>query len=66
MEFRWRYQDAHGRDVAGPDVMFAEQAEAEEWFSEQWRDLLDTGVEQVTLLRSESEVYGPMSLHPAE
>ncbi|GLY54946.1 hypothetical protein [Lentzea sp. NBRC 102530] len=65
MEFRWRYQDAHGRDVAGPDVTFAEQTEAEDWFSDQWRDLLEAGVEQVTLLRSETEVYGPMSLHPA-
>ncbi|GAB2840213.1 hypothetical protein [Lentzea nigeriaca] len=64
MEFRWRYQDAQGRDVAGPDVAFADQTEAEEWFSAEWRDLLDAGVEQVTLLRSESEVYGPMSLHP--
>ncbi|HEX7301664.1 hypothetical protein [Lentzea sp.] len=66
MEYRWRYQDAHGRDVAGPDVMFADQTEAEEWFGAQWRDLLDAGVEQVTLLRSEIEVYGPMSLHPAD
>ncbi|GHH52640.1 hypothetical protein [Lentzea cavernae] len=66
MEYRWLYQDAHGRDVAGPDVMFADQAEAEEWFSAGWRDLLDAGVEQVTLLRSDTAVYGPMSLHPAE
>ncbi|MDX8050238.1 hypothetical protein SK571_12680 [Lentzea sp. BCCO 10_0798] len=65
MEYRWRYQDAQGRDVAGPDVMFADQADAEEWFNAEWRDLLDAGVEQVTLLRSETEVYGPMSLHPA-
>ncbi|WP_394621821.1 hypothetical protein JNUCC0626_22930 [Lentzea sp. JNUCC 0626] len=65
MEFRWRYQDAHGREVAGPDVTFAEQTEAEDWFSDQWRDLLKAGVEQVTLLQSEIEVYGPMSLHPS-
>ncbi|MCG8926686.1 hypothetical protein V1227_19140 [Lentzea sp. DG1S-22] len=65
MEYRWRYQDAQGRDVTGPDVMFADQTQAEEWFGDRWRDLLDAGVEQVTLLRSESEVYGPMSLHPA-
>ncbi|WP_439664289.1 hypothetical protein ACSHWB_24330 [Lentzea sp. HUAS TT2] len=66
MEYRWRYQDAQGRDVVGPDVMFADQTEAEDWFSAGWRDLLDAGVEQVTLLRSESEVYGPMSLHPVQ
>lgn len=66
MEYRWRYQDAQGRDVAGPDVMFADQPEAEEWFSAGWRDLLDAGVEQVTLLHSGTEVYGPMSLRPAD
>ncbi|TWP48894.1 hypothetical protein FKR81_26750 [Lentzea tibetensis] len=65
MEFRWRYQDAQGREVVGPEVAFADQAEAEEWFSATWQDLLDSGVEQVTLLCSESEVYGPMSLSPS-
>ncbi|GGN19175.1 hypothetical protein GCM10011609_70320 [Lentzea pudingi] len=66
MEYRWRYQDAQGRDVAGPDVMFADQSEAEEWLSNEWRDLPDAGVEQVTLLNSGTEVYGPMSLRPAQ
>lgn len=66
MDYRWRYQDAQGRDVAGPEVVFADQTEAEDWFSAEWQELADAGVEQVTLLRSESEVYGPMSLQPAE
>lgn len=65
MEFRWRYQDAQGRDVPGPEVAFADQQEAEEWFSACWEELFESGVEQVTLLRAESEVYGPMSLRPA-
>jgi hypothetical protein len=65
VDYRWRYQDAQGRDTAGPDVQFADQTEAEEWLSDSWSELLDTGVEQVTLLRSESEVYGPMGLRSA-
>lgn len=65
MDFRWRYQDETGRDVAGPDVRFEDQTEAEEWFGEHWTELLELGVHQVTLLNEEAEVYGPMSLHPA-
>ncbi|GLZ36185.1 hypothetical protein Lesp02_83720 [Lentzea sp. NBRC 105346] len=65
MDFRWRYQDAQGREVPGPEVAFADQQEAEEWFSSCWQELLDDGVEQVTLLHAESEVYGPMSLYSA-
>jgi hypothetical protein len=66
VDFRWRYQAEDGREVPGPEITFTDQAEAEEWFSEQWADLLDVGVHQVTLLHGEAEVYGPMSLHPAE
>jgi hypothetical protein len=53
VDFRWRYQDADGRELAGPEVRFAAQVEAESWFGEQWPDLL-------------AQVYGPMSLHPAD
>jgi hypothetical protein len=63
---RWRYQDAGGREVDGPDVVFADRAEAEEWFGRVWPELRSAGVAQVTLLCDESEVYGPMSLAPAE
>ncbi|MGM1059265.1 hypothetical protein [Saccharothrix sp. Mg75] len=66
MEYRWRYQDEQGREVDGPVVAFADQGEAEDWFGSSWEELRETGVAQVTLLRSESEVYGPMSLSPAE
>ncbi|MFD1148331.1 hypothetical protein [Saccharothrix hoggarensis] len=66
MEYRWRYQDQQGREVDGPHVAFADQTEAEDWFGSAWVELREAGVAQVTLLRSESEVYGPMSLAPAE
>lgn len=66
MEYRWRGTDAKEREVSGAEVAFANQAEAEIWLSENWRDLLDSGVDAVTLLHGETEVYGPMSLHPAD
>jgi hypothetical protein len=40
------------------------------WFTDNWPELLDDGIEAVTLLRAEDsgevEVYGPMSLHGQE
>lgn len=65
VEYRWRYQDETGREVPGPDVRFEDQGDAETWFGEQWPELAEQGVHQVTLLHGEAEVYGPMSLHPA-
>lgn len=66
MEYRWRYQDDQGREIDGPPLAFPDQTAAEDWFSSTWNELREAGVAQVTLLRSESEVYGPMSLAPAE
>jgi hypothetical protein len=66
VDFHWRYQDENGHEVAGPDERFADQSDAELWFGEQWPDLFEQGVHQVTLLDGEAEVYGPMSLHPAD
>ncbi|MEV0681263.1 hypothetical protein AB0I60_32570 [Actinosynnema sp. NPDC050436] len=66
VEYRWRYQDEQGREMDGPAELFADQGEAEDWFSASWEALAAAGVSQVTLLRSESEVYGPMSLSPVE
>jgi len=65
VEYRWRYQNAQGRDVDGPGIVFGDQVRAENWLSETWAGLLDAGVEQVTLLHGEAEVYGPMSLRSA-
>jgi hypothetical protein len=65
----WRYEDADGRDVAPPDAPtggFPNQSEAESWLGEEWRNLLDAGVDAVHLYEGESVVYGPMSLRPAQ
>lgn len=65
MAYRWRYQDGTGQDTDGPAEVFDDQIDAEDWLSRCWAGLLESGIEQVTLLEGESEVYGPMSLRPA-
>lgn len=65
----WRYVDAEGRTVTPPDAPvspFPSQSDAESWLGEEWRSLLDSGVDAVHLLEEGTEVYGPMSLRPAE
>lgn len=64
----WRYEDTSGAAVTATDLptgAFASQADAEQWVGESWRELLEDGVDAVTLLRDGTRVYGPMSLHPA-
>ncbi|GAA4698840.1 hypothetical protein [Nocardioides nanhaiensis] len=64
----WRLLDAEGSEVAveGPlaDQRFPTQADAESWVGEFYAELAEEGVDAVTLLEHEREVYGPMSLHP--
>ena len=43
---------------------FPSQAEAESFIGESWRELLDAGVEQVSLFEADRKIYGPMSLRP--
>lgn len=57
MEYRWSHDGS---------PTFADQDEAEAWLGDAWRDLVDQGVDEVTLLRGDEVVYGPMSLHPPE
>lgn len=68
MSWSWRYEQADGQPAegAGPAGGFPTQADAETWIGEAWRGLLEAGVDQVTLLEDDSEVYGPMSLHPVQ
>ena len=68
MAWSWRYEDADGAVFTKPEPVrheFPTQADAESWLGENWRDLLEAGVSQVTLLDGESVVYGPMGLNPA-
>jgi hypothetical protein len=63
----WRYENADGGVVAPDDAPVAEvfptQGDAETWVGETWRELLDSGVDAVSLLEDGRPVYGPMSLH---
>jgi hypothetical protein len=68
-DWTWQYLDASGSPMSGEGLTtreFPTQGDAENWIGESWRDLLDAGVESVTLLEGERVVYGPMSLHAAE
>ena len=67
MPWTWRYEKANGAVVSAAGVqeaIFASQGDAESWLGENWRALLDAGVEQVTLLDDDRAEYGPMSLQP--
>jgi hypothetical protein len=63
----WRYEDSSGGPVVPAEPVpaaesFPNQADAESWIGENWRELLAAGVQQVTLLEDGREVYGPMGL----
>ncbi len=67
MAWVWRYETGDGTvieptdDMPEPEV-FPSQADAETWVGEVWRDLLQAGVAQVSLLDGDRVVYGPMGL----
>lgn len=68
MTWTWRYEKADGTQTTASAGLqsFPTQSDAETWIGETWKELLDGGVDQVSLLEEERVVYGPMSLHPAE
>ena len=64
MTWSWRYEDADGALVDGPNETFSSQADAESWLGQTWKDLSAAGIAQVTLLEGERVEY-QMSLTPA-
>jgi hypothetical protein len=68
--WRWRSETDDGVEVTPVDVtqdeIFSTQGDAETWLGENWQELLHGGVRRVTLLDGDREVYGPMSLRPAD
>jgi hypothetical protein len=62
----WRLADSRGQVITvGPDydaMRFPNQADAESWVGEFWADVAALGVDSVTLMEGDREVYGPMSL----
>lgn len=62
----WRLEQASGDSVEVEeytDARFPNQADAESWIGEVWPELVESGVDAVTLFEGDREVYGPMSLH---
>ncbi len=69
MPWSWRYEKADGSQIDGPGLgeeTWTTQADAESWVGENWRDLVEAGVDQVSLLEDGRVEYGPMSLHAPE
>ena len=63
MSWTWRLEAADGSPMTSPITPgHSSQSDAESWLGEEWRQLADAGVAQVTLLDSGVEVYGPMPL----
>ena len=61
MAYSWRpHPDPGTRPEPAPT--FDDQAAAEAWLAEHYDDLVDEGVESVSLVEGERVVYGPMSL----
>ena len=69
MSWTWQLEKEDGTVLTSrglPKESFASQGDAESWIGENWRTLLEAGVDQVSLLDESRVQYGPMSLHPAE
>jgi hypothetical protein len=65
MPWTWRYEKADGTAIDPDDLqeaIFASQGDAESWLGENWRALVASGVEQVSLLDDTRKEYGPMNL----
>ena len=68
LDWTWELLDAHGSPVSADlgSAAFPTQSEAESWLGEEWRTLLEAGVDAVNLKEGDTLVYGPMSLQPSE
>lgn len=65
MSWTWRYEDPEGNALSRPARKeFSNKSDAESWLGEAWRELLGSGVHQVTLLEGDRVEYGPMGLNP--
>lgn len=64
MAWTWRYEDAQGGPVDGPNEAFASQSDAESWIGQKWRELSAHGVIRVALYE-DSRLEYRMSLASA-
>ncbi len=63
MSWTWNLEKADGTSVRTSEA-FDSRSDAESWVGESFQDLLEQGIDQVRLYDGDTEVYGPMSLHP--
>lgn len=63
MSWTWRLETADGESV-GTSEPFDSRSDAESWVGEAFAELIEQGVDQVRLFEDDTEIYGPMSLHP--
>lgn len=66
MAWTWRYEDAQGGAVEGPQEAFSGQSDAESWIGQTWRELLASGVATVVLLEDDRTEYKMSLLPPGE
>ncbi|GAA2157838.1 hypothetical protein GCM10009760_60290 [Kitasatospora kazusensis] len=64
MVWTWRYETADGTLVTPPGGQeeFPGQGDAESWIGENWKELLEGGIDRAVLLEDGKAVY-TMSLH---
>ncbi len=63
MTWTWQLENSVGESV-GTSETFDSRSDAESWVGESFGDLIERGIDQVRLFDGDTEVYGPMSLHP--
>jgi hypothetical protein len=66
MTWTWQFEKQDGSAVVSRELSketFSSQGDAESWIGENWRALVDAGVDQVSLTEDGRVEYGPMSLH---
>ncbi len=63
MAFYWVYESAENARLGQSDD-FESRSDAETWIGTIFNDLLDEAVDQVRLFDGDTEIFGPMSLHP--
>lgn len=67
MAWSWRFENDEGEAVEVDEPvseLFPSRGDAESWLGENWREIRDAGVAQVTLLGGE-EIHYTMSLADA-
>ncbi|GLY01757.1 MULTISPECIES: hypothetical protein [Actinoplanes] len=65
MPWSWRFEDVDGKPVEVQAETFSNQADAESWIGQEWRQLHAAGVSVVVLVEDDRVDY-QMSLAPAD